>query len=261
MSIAHCGQCSAPSHHCMLTDDPPQPHLPYMEQGGCTQGRRQDGGQMNGMGTKSLTKWSSALHPLPSSLLHSSACIEVPQCWAVVPEIHTSLGFLSFTKREEGGLWCSVLQHSAEAEGLAVGNEHWSNCSMLPLQVFVSICQQSPWKVLSSCSNSVSASVPAADESCTCCAYREQAQEHSPPPPPSLSPSLLFTPSSSLDGPLSPFLYKISIVGPPWILASGHLCATTPHLLPPCMKRVLSGGTWCNSFLSYWTPALLTVSC
>lgn len=53
--------------------------------------------------------------------------------------------------------------------------------------------------------------------------------------------SLLFTPSSSLDGPLSPFLYKISIVGSPWILASGHLCATTPHLLPPCKKKVLSG--------------------
>ena len=36
--------------------------------------------------------------------LHSSACIEVPQCSATVPEIHTSLGFFSFPKREGGDL-------------------------------------------------------------------------------------------------------------------------------------------------------------
>lgn len=53
---------------------------------------------------------------LPPSMLHFRACMEVPQCRAVVPETRTSLGTPQFSKREGGG----VLQCSAGAEELDV---------------------------------------------------------------------------------------------------------------------------------------------
>lgn len=41
---------------------------------------------------------------LPLSMLHFRACMEVPQCRAVVPETRTSLGTPQISKREGGGV-------------------------------------------------------------------------------------------------------------------------------------------------------------
>lgn len=158
--------------------------------------------------------------------LHSFICIEVPQCWALVPEIHISLGFFSFPWREGGDLRCNV---------------HNATYSMQPkqkdlqLQINVNMVDHYSSLILSyrALTRSPEASVARSNSLCLSLSLRcgwklhllcsQWAGAGYLPSSSSLpcSLSLLFSLSSSLDGSLSLFLCKISLAGTEWRTRAG----------------------------------------
>lgn len=115
-----------------------------------------------------------------------------------MPEIHTSLGFSRFPRRERDDctMQTAACSMSRRARGSKLRPARWSafprgSRSFRRSIALLQSCRFCSLKL------SVSPTVPAADESCTCCARREQAQDPYPLLPlsssfSSLPPSLLF---------------------------------------------------------------------
>lgn len=174
----------------MLTDNLPEPHLPYTEQ----EGRREEWMPrlMDGLGPRSGRTILSSAVPLcyiPSLVLRCRSAEQL--CQKFTPP----WGSLDFPEEKEVTAPCK-LQHAAGAERLAAANrgQRAARRSRAAPDLFVVLSlplKAAVWSL----KLSVSPTVPAADESCTCCARREQAQDPnplslSPPPPPPPSCSL-----------------------------------------------------------------------
>lgn len=163
----------------MLTDSPPQPHLPYTEQERGTE----EGQDAAADGWPEHRVWRGGFFRraqlLPLTFLHSNPAAAVPSLCA--RKITPPRGSGVLPKEERKDLRCSA---SCDMPQQRLGGADESRHDWMQL------CSPLLSSQLSQLLFARSAS--AADERCTCCAHSEQAQILIIPPPPflcSLRPS------------------------------------------------------------------------